>query len=241
MLILFRPLWSPMPAACLQVRPTCIILHQFELAELRLGCFQAIANPTQAPVARAIRSPGDSKREVAAVREERAIRLASGLSQQVRNQVEIPNRTEEVSDRPELLVRVHLFQVGLGQALVVRLVLVVRTVKNHLSIPFHDFAGENRPVQATRFPSKRQLVGPSIRPVADPPAGRLSTCGRGSSSSQRDNVPSVFRHGSAPPPENRRRPMRSAGESARRPTSWTSRTRSDPRRRDDPGLESQPP
>ena len=83
-----------------------------------------------------------------------------GLTDKLRDEVQVPDRLEEHGEIPELLVDVDLLQVGLRQTRGIRVVIPIRPANQHIVVLEHSFTAY--PGTPLVVLSQRELVSPSV-------------------------------------------------------------------------------
>ena len=144
----------------LQMPVTDLVLIQVELVQLRHRRLQSLADPAKVSRALPYRGPGHPQQKIGAVRIVASVSPAVRLPDQMRHQVEIADRAQEIDYRPELAVGIDLLQMGLRHPLRVRFVVRVRPFENHLAISRDDLALEDRAMAAARFGGECHVVRP---------------------------------------------------------------------------------
>ena len=82
------------------------VLRERELVELGHGDPEGLVDPLQAPAAGFFRGVGDPEQEVGAVRILCAVSRSFRIPNQVRDEVQVPDRAQVLDDRAELAVGV---------------------------------------------------------------------------------------------------------------------------------------
>lgn len=143
-----------------QVRYSPGVSRQLYFFKLRDGDLEGFADSSHASVSRALLRSGDLFQEIASERIVRPAYRAVGFTNQLRNQVQVPDRSEESHQVAEWQIHVDLLQVGLRKSLVVGSILFVGTLYNGL-FSAHYALTTHMGTPLTVLPEGK-LVGPRI-------------------------------------------------------------------------------
>ena len=100
------------------------------------------------------------KQEVGAVRIVTPISAAVRFTDQLRDEMEIPDRTKVVDDLAETAVGVYLLQVCLRHSLGIVCVFIRGPTEHGLAVALDDLASEDRPMASALLGGKGHLVRP---------------------------------------------------------------------------------
>jgi hypothetical protein len=129
------------------MRSSTRVTIQSKFLELRYGDLQRLRDSRQPRFERLFRRTGNLFEEVTSVRIAGASDRAIWVANELRNNMQISDRSEEVRHGSEFLVRRDLFQVCLSQTLVIVLILCIRAVQHLSPAVDHDLALYNGPSQ----------------------------------------------------------------------------------------------
>ena len=149
-----------MPVSSLEMPVSYFIRNKLEPVQLGYGGLQCLANTAKSPDSRPFGGSRHAEQEVRAVGIVVPVSAAVRFPDEMRHQVEIPDRAEKVDDLAEWFVYIHLFQVRLGHPLGIVLILR-RGPLEDLPAPLrHNLVHEDRTVPAARLGRERDLVRP---------------------------------------------------------------------------------
>ena len=172
LLILPRRLRPPVLVARLQVPLADFVLDQVESVQLRDRRFQRMAYPIEASSTGPQRGPGDPKQKVGATRVVASVSPAIRIADQLRDQVEVPDRTKVIDDLAKLAVGVDLLQVCLRHPLRIVPVFARRPLEYRTAVSLDNLASENggwRPrCSAVKVTWCDHLAGVASSPMVTP-------------------------------------------------------------------------